>query len=603
MVKNRPMPSIRPINTAILRRRFPEEYRRFFLANELVVSTADSFMLAGGYSAYYGGISICQKVPFRLYIGLKPILGRKIMVKKDYRVFLRSKDKFSRASFESGGIEGINKYLNGRFKARIRQKGGCRIAFFSEVRAEEGLGSLSTFCSLISLALHLYYFSLGKKDIARWAKVKVSQLIKKDKWFGRVFNLAWKINNAARNNITSGASAFVGLLNSGGFPLVYCSSQRLTLSKKRGHDFLYTGERMTDLLKSSSLTWHIDFGLIYSGIRESTTSKNLSIKKIEQELDQIKKDELVQKLQLKRVSSLFSHYSQKQSLWLVFMQMLDLISFQILLGLKNIFEHGSSDQSFAQLRDALNQKRFFIQMLGLAISKVDFLANIFQKQIKKKSRLGAGIEVASLGRGGYLVFFIPQYSLVNKEMNLEKDIKEGLNQDVFLGYLSWIDGIETGNVRIEQNLAGKIYSTFASHNEIEVKAYNHSFHPVSHLFSSETLEQRSKKIDLVLDEINHRIYLKGKRLTSKEISSARETIRVLALLLQKKGKLNNIDLLSNSYSINRYDFAGKILLPLKRAVKKILKKDLNLTVQGKIFSFSINFDPYNLRIWLINRRR
>lgn len=596
------MAKISAVNSKNLRRNFPEEYRKFFSQNELVVSTASGFMWAGEYSAYYGGISICQKVPFRVYAGFKPISAKRIVVKKEYRAYHRSKNKFSPFFFQPEENERINNYLNDKFKGKIRKEGGYQISFLSEASSEEGLNLINVVCALISLIICFYYYSLSKKDIQRWQRLKVNQLIDKDRWFRRIFNLALEINAAARERVTSGTNVFVSLLNSRGFPIIYCPEKRFSLEKNQSKDFSFTGERMIDLIEEESLSWYFDFGLIQSGTcRIIAGGGNRSIKKTQQDLDKIKRDDLIKKLLLEETDSFFTHYSKKKSLWLIFMEMFDLISLRILLGFKKIFKYGLSNQTFIDFRDALNQHWHFFKILGLDTPKLDLLAQVLQRRIAKENQLGVGIKIAGLGRGGSLAFAVPKDSLLGKEKILEKEIKDELGPEAHISYLSWIDGVEDGGVKIEQDLKNKIYSPFVSSEKIQVRDYSHSFRAVNRLIARDELEKQVKRIDLVFDQTNNRIYVGGKRLTSKEIKSAKETIKVLHKLMSSGGELENNELKPSSYSANRYDFSGKIALPLKRAVEKELKKDLDLKVRGKIYHYSIRFNPKNLRIWMIDR--
>lgn len=594
------MPIVKKVNSQTLQKAFTKEYRDFFARSELVVSVTDSFMWTGEYSAYFGGISVCQKVPFRIYAGIEPISGKKIVINGDYPAYHRAKNKFLSVSFLPEEIKSFNQFVNDKLRSRVGKKGGCQISFFSEAPAEEGWGSLGTFSALISLILHFYYFSFNGSSLKRWDESKISDLIKKDPWFDRIFRFAWQANAAAREGITSGTYAFLGLVGTGGFPVVYSTKASFPLGSCALEDLPYNGERLVDLIKND-LVWHFDFGLIYSGARKDTASANRSIREMQEDLDKIKDDDLIKKLSLDKISSLFAHYTQEKSLWLILMEMLDLISFKILLGLKNIFRFGSSEQALRLLFNSLNQHWDVYDILGVNTPKLKLLAQTLKDELQKVGVADSGIKTASVGRGGYIIFAAPKYSFAEKEKNIEKEIKNRLGPDAHFGYLSWLDGAEDGAAKIEQDLKKKIYSPFISHEDIEVLDYNLSFNPVSRLLSREDFGHQLKNVDLILDQVDHQIYLRGKRLTSKEISSAKETILVLAELLEKKGKLKSEQLHISSYSTNRYDFSGKIALPLKRAMKRKLLKELRLKVQGKICSFSINFDPTNLRIWVINR--
>ena len=591
---------INKINTQILKEKFSSIYREFFSKHQLVVSVADSFMWTGEYSAYFGGISICQKVPFRIYAGVEPIAEKKIVINESYLAYQRKIKKFLPIFFLPEEIKKISEFINDQLKIQVKRKGGCQITFFSEAPAEEGWGSLGTFAALISLTLHYYYFPFKRQNLDLWTKTKISDLIKKDPWFDRIFKFAWRTIAAAREGISSGTYALLGLINSGGFPIIYSTQADLPSWDKKIKTLSYSGERLSDLLKND-LAWHFDFGLACSGMRKSTSAGNRSIREIQADFDQIKNEAVIKDLHLSKISALFSHYGRERSLWLALMETLDIISLQILIGLKNIFQFGSSEKTLSFLFSSLNKHWDLYNILGVNIPEFELLAKVIRSQLKKTDRKDSGIKIASIGRGGYLLFSVPKYSLVNKEEKVEKKIEKKLGPQAHLGYLSWLDGTEDGAAKIEQDLKNKIFSPFVTHEDLEVTDYFASMRGIKRLFSRDEYDRQLSSIDLVFDQANQRIYLRGKQLTSKEISSAKETILVIVELLKKRGKLSSEQLPSSSYSTNRYDFAGKILLPLQRIIRKKLNKELRLKVRGGISSFLINFDPTNLRIWIVTR--
>ena len=591
---------VKAINSRILQESFPEKYRQFFSENELVVSTSPSFMWTGEYSAFYGGISICQKVPFRIYAGLKPISEKKIIVKESCEVYIRPKDHFSSFSLETEEIININSFLNERFGGLISEKGGCQITFLSETSEGENLNLLATICALISLELNLYYGSVEKNEIISWQKIKINQL-RDSEAFQEAFSLAWRINRSARDGLSSGANAFNALVDSGGFPVIYWTEKDL-LKKENPAWF---GERMTDVLGGSSLGWHFDFGLIqFGGWRPiGAAGAHLNwIKRSEADLTQMKKDNKKKNIPFRKIDSLLAYYDKKESPWLILMKGLDLISLRILSNLKNVFQLGPSQQDFSLFIESLNQHRAFFNVLGLDAPEFNILLQILHKLVKKDDQVGAKGEAYGLGQKGCLTFAVPKNSLIDKEEILEKEIKTRLGTDVYFSYLSWLDGTENGGVKIEQDLKNKSYSSLVGQEEvIGIREYNRSFQAVHRLLSRPQMDKQKEGIDLVLDKTRNQVYLRGKRLDSNKIRSARETTKILDQLLKHKGELKNTDLATSSYSANQYELSGKIILPLKRSFEELLRKELYLTVRGNIYDYSIRFDPTNLKIWVVER--
>jgi len=73
-----------------------------------------------------------------------------------------------------------------------------------------------------------------------------------------------------------------------------------------------------------------------------------------------------------------------------------------------------------------------------------------------------------------------------------------------------------------------------------------------------------------LDTINNKIYLRGKKLTSKELHSQTTTVDILRILLNNINKdIPNKSLPQSSYSKNKNEMLGKIVLPLISLLEKV----------------------------------
>lgn len=60
-----------PLNTATLQKTYPEIYREFFSSCDFVFSAPATFLWAGDIADRFGGTGCAQKVPRRVYVGLK----------------------------------------------------------------------------------------------------------------------------------------------------------------------------------------------------------------------------------------------------------------------------------------------------------------------------------------------------------------------------------------------------------------------------------------------------------------------------------------------------------------------------------------------------
>lgn len=77
--------------------------------------------------------------------------------------------------------------------------------------------------------------------------------------------------------------------------------------------------------------------------------------------------------------------------------------------------------------------------------------------------------------------------------------------------------------------------------------------------------------------INNKIYINGRKLTSEDLHSQTATVDILKILIENPGKdISNKQFILSSYSKNKNDMLGKIVLPLIELVEKETRKKLPL---------------------------
>jgi hypothetical protein len=77
--------------------------------------------------------------------------------------------------------------------------------------------------------------------------------------------------------------------------------------------------------------------------------------------------------------------------------------------------------------------------------------------------------------------------------------------------------------------------------------------------------------------LNNKIYINGRKLTSSDLHSQTATVDILKLLMENIGKdIPNKEFSSSSYSKNKNDMQGKIIIPLLELIQKELGKKLPL---------------------------
>lgn len=167
-----------------------------------------------------------------------------------------------------------------------------------------------------------------------------------------------------------------------------------------------------------------------------------------------------------------------------------------------------------------------------------------------------------------------------------------------LDYASWRDGYSSDSVRIEQCISRKLYSSYT-------KAGNIIFSDsqgVSYYGDYETII-KSESNSILLDTIQGRIYIRGTKLTSKEIHSQNTTIDMMKLLLENIGQeVSNSKLPVSTYSQNKNELLSKVVIPLLKLSKEYFGKEISLTCSGGITQYYLRLEKDDqIRIGIIKK--
>jgi hypothetical protein len=107
---------------------------------------------------------------------------------------------------------------------------------------------------------------------------------------------------------------------------------------------------------------------------------------------------------------------------------------------------------------------------------------------------------------------------------------------------------------------------------------------------------------LLLDLINNKMYINGRKLTSGDLHSQTATIEILKILIEHIGKdISNKELSSSGYAKNKNEMIGKIVMPLIELVEKETGKKLPLICKGSIYDFYIKLNKSDIDIAIIDK--
>jgi len=169
--------------------------------------------------------------------------------------------------------------------------------------------------------------------------------------------------------------------------------------------------------------------------------------------------------------------------------------------------------------------------------------------------------------------------------------------DINTDYVSWIDWTISDWVIVEQYVSKTVFSDYLSKDKV---VYKNAKWEVKYVDYNEHLFNNSNW--LILDMIEKKIYLKWKKLTSKDLVSQSSTIEVLELLINNLWEeISSEDLPYSSYSKNKNQMLWKIILPFLSFVQDSFWEKIPLVCKWSQNSFILKLEKTNLEIGVIKK--
>jgi hypothetical protein len=100
------------------------------------------------------------------------------------------------------------------------------------------------------------------------------------------------------------------------------------------------------------------------------------------------------------------------------------------------------------------------------------------------------------------------------------------------------------------------------------------------------VENLGKKFDVLCNMTDNTIMVGGNVISSSDLHSQKATLTLLSMLLKKKNEeVSCKEFPRSSYSQNKNEMQGKIVLPLMKLIKQRTHKNLGLTCKGSNTDF------------------
>jgi hypothetical protein len=608
------------LNTAILQKKFPAVYKDFFGKCGVVLSASLSFSWINDFSKRYKGISIKQKLPFKTYIGIESTnsSGIEFGTLQQYEPAF---DKFEENSFESSFylIPEVLKYLDIK-KSNILGKipSGGRIHCLTELSPNHGCGFVGNFSALFSCLIYILSEQLSEEELSRWKNFSTMDLLNdRDFLFNEIFYTAWDIDYILKSGDSGGSGPFTSLIP-GAYPIITfpaktVRSRNFSIHKDGGFSGIskvpFWGYRLNDIYKDLPPVplWPIDMGVVFSG--KPFISERIS-QKLDSDINQYEDFKAYFKHLFRtdiEKTALFPDFYEnciltEQKVVNKFHDLFGVISLVIMRNLHQLLLHGYDESEIESFIGIMNKRHFASNMLDEVSPYIrEFFLKLNSMLLQGKAFSNVGLfntNNVMLGGGVSFVTY-PQLNRMSL-LTVFEEMKQHFS-NMSVDYISWLDGYGESGVKVEQNLDGKKYSEFIDGSSVALKTYS-KLKDYKTIIGWKSIETLGIDYDILCNLIDNSITVGGKVLSGKELHSKTATLAVLSRLLEKRNEeVSSQDFPRSSYSSNKNEMQGKIVLPLLKIIKERTHKDLGLSCSGSNTKFYLKLAPENdLKIGLIN---
>lgn len=579
------------MNSTQLQKDFPEVYRDFFSKNDLVVSGC--FSMSWGnegvlHQSQY--LTIGSKIPLKCYIWLKKRSDSEVVFENIISFDFRNKTVISHPYGEIMKESPLIVSAVKKFLRESQMEKWISISILTEVPRGHSFWFSDTSSAILSSALHLFVWKTQPNIFDDYEGFLHSSE------YENIRNYAWELSLIARKNNTIGQHIRY-LLSNSSLP-IFIYSQNFNNNSPISQWEFWDGMPLNVYQKEFSIQSHIsdlplDYGIIYSGI--STSSNQIEDSK-EADFTEFKKYESFIKndLWIGESDSFLDVFSNTTTIVESYEKILSFWSIQTAYFLKGIIESWISFQAMHEFIQHINNLRKLISILSKENHFAELLSSIFQQKKRLEMEEIGILPSYSTKLWGGILFVMRQWISQDTLNETMVEIQK-FYPNAYFDYCSYQDGFVHQWVVIEQYITKNIFSKYIQKNHC---IYNDNRGASYTDTRINIIENESK--GLLIDLVEKKIYLNGVKLTSKEIPAQSSTSEILAILFDKMGEEVHVDnFSSSSYSSNKNEMLGKIVLPLVKTIKDRNEIDLPFICKWSITDFYLSLKETTLPIGII----
>lgn len=595
------------MNSRNLKMTYFQTYERFFIENNVVVSTPFVMNRSGDVLNNYCWIWLKQQLPLRLYMGYSKNNSGKININKVYHLdFHEYKFIETNALEYAPYFNDLNRFIQKKYQKLCEKHWWIDINILSEVPRWVGLWFWSVLALWLSVLMNKIENNIDNKILESLIHKNINeQLGDEYSGFYKIFSDALEFDKHIYGMVSSWtklASFFYSY-----YPVVSFSedneknnSQNETKIKR------YFGFKLNDLYPELREVPYapIDYWVIYSGkpvlleqiAWDNYKNNGFLAQQITNEIKNLFGD-FLDHLSPKQRPKFYKHLIEPEhdEFTQTYGKLMWIISLKMLYFMSKVYRNWYDEASVLALLDSFKKLRQADCVTR--DSSHTFLVYI-KKIIENFKWSSKYLSIApndTTIMWWSVVFMLPLEWFRTSIMNVVETINNEFLWSKLL-YANWLDGLAFEWCKIEQDILNKKYSEFLDWRNCTIKRSNWKII----VGDCNRLLENQKKW-LLLDNINNKLYLNGQKLTSQELHSQSATIEILKKLLDHPGKdISNKEFPISSYSKNKNDMLGKIVIPLVSLIEKKTKKKLPLTCKGSLYDFVMRLDNSDIEMTILN---
>lgn len=578
------------MNTESLQKQFKEVYEQFFAKNDLVVSGCFTWSIWPIWLWHMSKIMrIKTKLPIKLYLWIHTNQTWKIIFWKT-DIYDNKRQQFVEEDFNQVMDQSreITEFIK-KFLEKNNYSFGVNINILSEWGRGYSFSFSATFATTLSLALHLMVGKLTQKDMESYDDFVDSDIFSEISTTARQIELI----NAYGNTAWSSKFVLHRWYNPG---LFYCEQFDTNINRQKIGDIKYSFTPFPKLFDVPDYDY-LPFGyaIIFSWLLSNTKKIEQAIQLDDKRLQ--KYDDFIQKDILpitKLKKNVYPLEIIDKGIYNQFINILSVLTTIMLESIKKVYTEW--EDNVDGLIDGINSIRYLFYVLERTPS--DFMENfisIFHEESKNKEKIGMVNCYSSKRWGSYIVLM---KNGINRKYFFDTIEKMKKNYpDMMVNYMSWVDGLSSDGVIIEQYVSQWQFSKYITKDQVYVKTNTGE----NFLWKYNDILMSQQK-GLLLDKINNKIYLNGRKLNSKDILSQTTTINILDKLLDNIGEdISNKEFEISSYSKNKNEMIGKIVIPLVGLLEKEFGEKFPLICKGSIYDFYVKLNPTDIPIFIVSK--